>query len=167
MTDDRTEANRSSTWATWLVRRSSAAGCRHLPGNSALPHHSHVVIVERSRRPLAAIGHDGRAISLGDVSEPTSERIRQRLLPEDRADTRASHYKVEFTIRADAVIRAGVDPALLDHTGGWSGDDLWFWSLEKLIVYVRAADEHTGTTPAEICQRIARRRGIDLGQAPS
>ena len=95
-----------------------------------------------------------------------TERIRQRLLPEDRADTRASRYKVEFAIRAAAMIRAGVDPALLDHTGGWSGDDLWFWSLEALIVYVRAAAEHTGTTPAEICHQIADRHGVVLGPPP-
>lgn len=91
-----------------------------------------------------------------------TEGIRKRLLPEDRADTRASRYKVEFAIKAAAMVRAGVDPALLEQAGGWSGDDAWFWALEALIVYVRAAAEHSGTTGADICRRIADSHGVEL-----
>lgn len=68
---------------------------------------------------LLELAADAIEVSRASRTNPiNTERIRQRLLPEDRANTRASHYKVEFTIRAAAVIRAGVDPALLDHTGG-------------------------------------------------
>ena len=48
-----------------------------------------------------------------------------------------------------AVIRAGVDPGLLDDVSWWRTDDLWFWALEALVTYVRAA-------ASPICGGIAR-----------
>lgn len=90
-----------------------------------------------------------------------TDDIVRRLLPEDRAHSRASRYKINFTIRAAAMIRGGVDPALLDNAA-WNGDDLWFWSLEALIVYIRAAAERTDVTVAEICGRLADRHDITL-----
>ena len=42
------------------------------------------------------------------------EGIRKRHLPEDRAHTRAQHHKAEYALRAAAMVRAGVDPGLLD-----------------------------------------------------
>ncbi len=96
------------------------------------------------------------------VTPIDSEQIRQRLLPEGTAHTRAQHYKADFAIGAAAMIRAGIDPALLDHAARWSQDDLWYWSLEALIIYIRAAAQHADTTPADICGRIADRHGITL-----
>ena len=95
-----------------------------------------------------------------------SEGIRRRLLPEDRAHTKAQHYKAEFAIRAAAMIRGGVDPALLDEAGWWQEDDLWFWSLEALIVYVRAAAERAGVTADAICDRVAERHGVRVTDSP-
>jgi hypothetical protein len=92
-----------------------------------------------------------------------TEGIRERLLPEDRAHTKAQHYKVEFAFRAAAMIRAGVDPALLEEVGWWREDDLWFWSLEALVLYLRAASERSGASVSDVCQRIARRHGVELG----
>lgn len=92
-----------------------------------------------------------------------TEGIRRRLLPEDRARTRAPHDKADFALRAAAIVRGGVDPALLDEAAWWREDDLWFWSLEALVVSVRAASEHSGATPAEICERIGRRHAVELG----
>lgn len=89
----------------------------------------------------------------------------RRLLPEDRAHNRVQRYKINFTIRAAAMVRGGVDPALLENAA-WSMDDLWFWSLETLIIYVRAAAENTGLTVVEICQRLADRHGVTLDPAP-
>lgn len=90
-----------------------------------------------------------------------TERIRKRLLPEDRAKSRADNYKINFTIRAAAMVRAGVDPALLENAS-WAGDDLWFWSLEALVIYIRAAAEHADTTVSEICQRLAKRHSVSI-----
>ncbi|MGH9229170.1 MAG: hypothetical protein ACRD07_10690 [Acidimicrobiales bacterium] len=70
--------------------------------------------------------------------------IRKRHLPEDRAHTRAQHHKAEYALRAAAMVRAGVDPGLLDEVSWWRTDDLWFWALEALLIYVRTAAEHSG-----------------------
>ena len=72
------------------------------------------------------------------------EGIRERYLPECAAHTKEQHYKSEFAIRAAAMIRAGVDPGLLDEAAWWRADDLWMWSLDALVVYVRVAADRTG-----------------------
>jgi len=91
------------------------------------------------------------------------EGIREQYLPECGAHTKEQHYKSEFAIRAAAMIRAGVDPDLLDEIVWWRIDDLWMWAVDALVVYVRVAADRTGVDVAEICERLARRRGIDLG----
>jgi hypothetical protein len=63
------------------------------------------------------------------------------------------------------MLRGGVDPALLDEVAFWREDDLWFWSLEALVIYVRAASERAGMSVSELCGRLARRHQIEL--APS
>jgi hypothetical protein len=60
------------------------------------------------------------------------------------------------------MIRAGVDPGLLDDVVWWHGDDLWVWALDALAVYVRAAADHTGMSTAEICEQLAQQRSVDL-----
>jgi hypothetical protein len=91
-----------------------------------------------------------------------TEQIRRRLLPEDRAHNRAQHYKAEYAIRAAAMIRAGVDPALIDNAGAWRMNDLWLWSLEAVVVYARAAADYAGITVADICTRVAGLHSIAL-----
>lgn len=54
----------------------------------------------------------------------------------------------------------GVDPGLLDEVQWWRTDDLWFWSLEALAVYVRAAAERIGQSVASIARRIGSQRSI-------
>jgi hypothetical protein len=61
------------------------------------------------------------------------------------------------------MLRGGVDPGLLDEVQWWRSDDLWYWSLEALAVYVRAAAERTNQTVEFVCRRIADARGITLG----
>ena len=51
------------------------------------------------------------------------EGIRKRHLPNDRAHTRAQHHKAEYALRAAAMVRAGVDPGLLDEVSWWRTDD--------------------------------------------
>jgi hypothetical protein len=93
------------------------------------------------------------------------EGIRKRHLPEDRAHTRAQHHKAEYALRAAAMVRAGVDPGLLDEVSWWRTDDLWFWALQALVTYVRAAGEHSAEPVSAICGRIASRHGVQLTAA--
>jgi hypothetical protein len=90
------------------------------------------------------------------------EGIRRRHLPEDRAHTKAEHHKAEYALRAAAMLRGGVDPGLLDEVIWWRTDDLWFWALEALVIYVRAAAERTDEAVATICRRIASRHDVQL-----
>jgi hypothetical protein len=88
--------------------------------------------------------------------------IRGRLLPEDRAHTRAQHLKADFAIRAAAMVRAGVDPAVGETVSWWQANDLWLWGLQAVVVYARAAAGHAEATVADICIRVAARHDIAL-----
>ena len=59
-----------------------------------------------------------------------------------------------------AMVHGGVDPGLLGEVQWWRTDDLWYWSLEALAVYVRAAAERSGQSAATIAHRIGARRGV-------
>jgi hypothetical protein len=63
------------------------------------------------------------------------------------------------------MVRAGVDPGLLDEVSWWRTDDLWFWALGALVIYVRAAAEHSGEPVMAICGRVASRHGVQLAAA--
>ena len=93
------------------------------------------------------------------------EGIRKRHLPEDRAHTRAQHHKAEYALRAAAMVRGGVDPGLLGEVMWWRTDDLWFWALEALVTYMRAAAECNVEPVTAICGRVARRHDIQLATA--
>ena len=88
--------------------------------------------------------------------------IRERYLPECTAHTKEQHYKSEFAIRAAAMIRAGVDPGVLDEVSWWRIDDLWIWAADSLVVYVRAAADRTGEQVSRVCEQLAERHGGDL-----
>jgi hypothetical protein len=90
------------------------------------------------------------------------EGIRERYLPETVANTKAQHHKSKFALRAAAMLNGGVDPGLLDEVQWWRTDDLWYWSLEALAAYVRAAADRTGRTMASVCRRIADQHGVTL-----
>lgn len=108
------------------------------------------------------------AADIIEASEATREHpidttdIRRRLLPEDRAHTRAQHLKADVAIRAAAMVRAGIDPAVDETVSWWRANDLWLWSLQAVVVYARAAAEHANVTVAEICERVAARHDITL-----
>ncbi len=93
------------------------------------------------------------------------EGIRTRHLPEDRAHTKAQHHKAEYALRAAAMVRAGVDPGLLDEVLWWRTDDLRFWALEAPVTYVRAAAERSAETVPAICGQIASRHDLQLAAA--
>jgi hypothetical protein len=54
---------------------------------------------------------------------------------------------------------------LLDEVTWWRTDDLWFWTLEALVTYVRAAAERSAEPVTTICGRIARRHDVQLATA--
>jgi hypothetical protein len=60
------------------------------------------------------------------------------------------------------MVRAGVDPGLLDEVIWWRTDDLWFWALQALVTYVRAAAERRAESVPAICGQIAGRHHVDL-----
>jgi hypothetical protein len=86
------------------------------------------------------------------------EGIRERYLPDGIAHTKAQHHKGKFALRAAAMLNGGVDPGLLDEVRWWRTDDLWYWSLEALAVYVRAAADRSGQSVESICRRLASER---------
>jgi hypothetical protein len=88
------------------------------------------------------------------------EGIRDRYLPEAVAHTKARYHKSKYALRAAAMLHGGVDPGLLDEVQWWRSDDLCYWSLEAVAVYIRAAADRI-TEPVEtVCRRIADEHGI-------
>ena len=88
--------------------------------------------------------------------------IRERYLPDGIARSKAEHHKSKFTLRATAMLHGGVDPGLLEEIQWWHTDDLWYWALEALAVYVRAAADRTGQSVESVCHQLANERGINL-----
>ena len=93
------------------------------------------------------------------------EGIRDRYLPEALAYTKPQHHKSKYALRAAAMLHGGVDPGLLDEVQWWRSDDLWYWSLEALAVYVRAAADRIAEPIETVCQRIADEHGVTLTDA--
>jgi len=90
------------------------------------------------------------------------EGIRDRYLPDGIAHTKAQHHKSKFALRAAAMLHGGVDPGLVDEVQWWQTDDLWYWSLEALAAYVRAAADRTDQPVEFICRQIANEHGVTL-----
>jgi hypothetical protein len=112
---------------------------------------------------LLELAADAIAVSGASVLSPLEfEAILGRFLPDGVAHTKAQHDKSKFALRAAAMLHGGVDPGLLDEVQWWQSDDLWYWSLEALVAYVRAAAERTGQSMESVCRRIAGQRGVTL-----
>ena len=105
----------------------------------------------------------------GAVARTDADRVPRGLRdavtsPECAAHTKEQHYKSEFAIRAAAMIRAGVDPGLLDELAWWRIDDLWVWAVDALRhLRPRGGRPHRGWRLARSASAYARRRGVDLG----
>ncbi len=112
---------------------------------------------------LLELAADAIEVSGASRERPIAfEKIRERHLPECTARTKAQHHKSVYALRAAAMIRAGVDPGLLDEVSWWRTDDLWFWALDALVVYLRIAAERTGQPINVLCERVASRHGVAL-----
>ena len=75
-----------------------------------------------------------------------------------RASTpRPNTTKSNFALRAAAMLHGGVEPGLLDEVQWWQTDDTWYWSLEALVAYVRAAADRAGE-PGRVDLSPDRRR---------
>ena len=90
------------------------------------------------------------------------EGIRERYLRDGTAHSKADHHKSKFALRAAAMLHGGVDPGLLDEIQWWQTDDVWYWSLEAFVAYVRAAADRTGLSVESICRRLADDHGVTL-----
>ncbi len=90
------------------------------------------------------------------------EGLRERCLPDGNAHSRAEHHKSKFALRAAAMLHGGIDPGVLDEVQWWQSDDVWYWSLEARVAYVRAAADRTGRSVESICRRLAHDRGVAL-----
>ena len=111
------------------------------------------------------LGLAADAIGLSGASRQSPlefEAIRERHLPDGTAHTKAQHGKSKFALRAAAMLHGGVDPGLLDEVQWWRTDDVGYWSLEALAVYVRAAAERTNQSVELDCRRIADARDVTL-----
>ena len=112
---------------------------------------------------LLGLAADAIEVSGASREQPIAfEKLRERHLPECTAHTKAQHHKSVYTLRAAAMIRAGVDPGLLDEVSWWRSDDLWFWALDALVVYLRVAAERTGGPINVVCEQVANRHGVAL-----
>jgi hypothetical protein len=117
---------------------------------------------------LLELAADAIEISGASLRSPLEfEAIRGRYLPNGVAHTKAQHDKSKLALRAAAMLRGGVDPGLLDEVQWWRSDDFWYWSLEALAVYVRAAADRTGESVESVCQRIADEHGVTLASNPA
>jgi len=112
---------------------------------------------------LLGLAADAIEVSGASREQPIAfEKIRERHLPECTAHTKAQHHKSIYALRAAAMIRAGVDPGLLDEVSWWRTDDLWFWAFDALVVYLRVAAERTGEPINVVCEQVANRHGVAL-----
>jgi hypothetical protein len=90
------------------------------------------------------------------------EDLAKRFLPDRRSRSKTHRFKLDYALRAAAMIPAGIQPDLLEDAAFWRADDLWVWALEALQVYVRAAADRTGLSTVEICGQLATRSGVAL-----
>jgi hypothetical protein len=93
------------------------------------------------------------------------EDLAKRFVPDRRSRSKTHRFKLDFALRASAMIRAGIDPDLLEDAAWWKADDVWVWALEALHVYIQAAADRTGVTTAEICSQLAARHEVHLTSA--
>jgi hypothetical protein len=110
---------------------------------------------------LLDLAADAIAMSGATRQSPLEfEGIRERYLPDGIAHTKSQHHKSRFALHAATMNHGGVDAGLLEEVQWWRTDDLWYWSLEALATYVRAAADRTGQPVQSICRRIANERDV-------
>ena len=143
-----------------LYGMSTGADLDELQGQLAPLHPPHDTFPGEVLFELAA---DAIEVSGASRAQPIEfEQIRERYLPECGPLTKAQHHKSKYAIRAAAMIRAGVDPGLLDEVGWWRTDDLWVWALDALVVYVRVAADRLDVPIDVVCERLAARHDVKL-----
>lgn len=112
---------------------------------------------------LLEVAADAIEISGASRQHPIEmEDLTKRFLPDRRSRSKTHRFKLDFALRASAMVRAGIQPDLLEDTAWWKADDVWVWALEALHIYVNAAADRTGLTTAEICSQLAARAGVTL-----
>jgi hypothetical protein len=90
------------------------------------------------------------------------ERIRENYLPERVFRGKVEHHRSHYALGAAAMIRGGVYPDLPGEVGWWHNDDLWFYSLFALVIYLRIAAERSERSFEEVARALAAQRGVVL-----
>ena len=118
--------------------------------NSLRPLHN-----ERSTYPASALMQLAADAYLACGSSRTDpleiDGLAERLLPEDPASGNVGHSKRRHCVQGAILVAAGAEP---EDTGWWSTDDLWRHALDAVVVFIRAAAEHQGTTVAVLCASL-------------
>ena len=90
------------------------------------------------------------------------EGIRQRLLPEVEFRGRADHQHSHYALRAVAMLRAGLEPDLLDEVIWWGSDNFWVFAFYALVIYLRAAADRNGELVSDLCATVADKHAVEL-----
>ena len=115
---------------------------------------------------LLDLAAEAIAESGASPAEPIQyEGMRDRYLPEYHFRGKSQQHKSHYALMAAAMIRAGVNPDLLDEAHGWGIDDMWEYAFYALVLYGRVAAERSGRTLEDVATALAERRGIDLGDS--
>jgi hypothetical protein len=105
---------------------------------------------------LFELAVDALDLSGASRREPIDyEGLRERYLPEISFTGKTAQLKSRYVLHAVAARRGGVQPDLLEDVGWWRNDDFWVWAYYALVIYVRAAVDRTGRSPADICTQLA------------
>jgi hypothetical protein len=112
---------------------------------------------------LTGLAADALAESGASRANPIEgSGIRERLLPEHRFSGSTAHAKSRYALHAAAMTHAGVEPDLLEDAGWYEADDFWLYATYALVIYVRAAAEHSQRSVPDICRAIAARHNIAI-----
>lgn len=108
------------------------------------------------------------ALELGGVSREAPieyEGLRERFLPEWEVRGKLAHHRSHYALRAVPMIAAGVAPDLIEEMGWQQVPGWWIWSVYGLVVYTRAAADHSDQPVADLIGQLAQRHGVQLGES--
>jgi hypothetical protein len=76
------------------------------------------------------------------------DELERRYLPESPVRGNVAHQKRRYALTAAILIASGVEP---EDTSWWKSDDLWSYSFDAVVVFVRAASGRRQLPIATIC----------------
>ncbi len=98
------------------------------------------------------------------MKRPSSTRgCGERFLPEWEVRGKLAHHRSHYVLRAVPMIAAGVAPDLMEEMGWQQVPGWWIWSVYAVVVYARAAADHSDQPLADLLGQLAQRHGVQLG----